>query len=721
MTANLTRFVRSQVLAFSGASIHDNILASGSSVSFRKTDELFGREGNPLVKPTHTISDPKEIFISYSHKDLKTAERLARALEGQGWSVWWDRTMFAGESFDESIQKALDGAECVIVIWSSHSVNSRWVRAEAYEGFDRKILVPVLGKKVRIPVPFNVIHTEDLTAWDGTTTSRSFLGLTDAIEIILGPPHRPLIPQFEVTYGGKQKKSSYKLAISPNHIVTRINRQKPFGGADRLNQKPAGWAAMERVFCYEHAGVEVYRITGPTKEVSQMRDRWISRLKRNWDIRFAGRVLCDPETRSPVLYTENLFVKFRDGIRPSTCRRILRSYGSIVKRDLSYAENAYFVQFPEGVGLEIFELAAKILSMTNVEFCHPELIWPAPRRAAFPEQWHLKPTVIRGNLVNQHAHVEAAWELSEGNGVTIAVIDDGFDLHHEEFATPWKIVAPRDIASCTENPSPGNADHAGTACAGVACANGFHHASGVAPKARLMPIRLPAALGSRYEADAFVWAADNGADVISCSWGPADAKWFEKEDPIRDQIVPLPDSTRLAIDYAIAHGRGGKGCVIIWAAGNGNECVDNDGYASNPRVIAVGACNDRGKRSPYSDFGKALWCCFPSSHGLLPSLTNGIWTTDRSGKAGFSWDDYTDDFGGTSSACQGGAGVAALILACNPVLRWDEVKDIIRRSCDQIDLLNGCYDTNAHSSQYGYGRINARRAVELAQAEAVPG
>ena len=80
-------------------------------------------------------------------------------------------------------------------------------------------------------------------------------------------------------------------------------------------------------------------------------------------------------------------------------------------------------------------------------------------------------------------------------------------------------------------------------------------ASGVAPGAKLMSIRLASGLGSQAEADAFVWAAQNGADVISCSWGPADGEWWNPNDPVHNQVVPLPDSTRLAIDFAINQGR----------------------------------------------------------------------------------------------------------------------------------------------------------------------
>jgi subtilisin family serine protease len=237
-----------------------------------------------------------------------------------------------------------------------------------------------------------------------------------------------------------------------------------------------------------------------------------------------------------------------------------------------------------------------------------------------------------------------------------------------------------------------------------------------------MPIRLASVLGSQAEADAFVWAAQHGADVISCSWGPADGDWTDPNDPVHNQVVPLPDSTRLAMEFAVNQGRNGKGCVILFAAGNGNESVSNDGYASFEKVIAVAACNDQSQKSAYSDFGPAVWCCFPSNHGL-PSLTPGIWTTDRSGALGYNSGkvslgdaagNYTNRFGGTSSACPGAAGAAALIISRNPNLRWDEVRDILKRSGDRIDEAGGSYDATGHSNFYGYGRVNAKKAVELA-------
>jgi subtilisin family serine protease len=139
-------------------------------------------------------------------------------------------------------------------------------------------------------------------------------------------------------------------------------------------------------------------------------------------------------------------------------------------------------------------------------------------------------------------------------------------------------------------------------------------------------------------------------------------------------------------------------------------------------VIAVAACNDSGVRSAYSDFGAAVWCAFPSNHGHH-SLTPGIWTTDRRGRDGYNSGsdslgdaagNYTNSFGGTSSACPGVAGVAALMLSVAPELSAAQVRERLKDSCDRIDEAGGSYDAQGHSPQYGYGRVNAASAVALA-------
>lgn len=521
-------------------------------------------------------------------------------------------------------------------------------------------------------------------------------------------------------YGGVDGHR-YALEDRGDVVVVRTKRQGARHDPSPLSRRSRSAASrLTPLFGFAPAGVGVYQ--APEGSSEQLAED----LDADPEVEFAGRGLRDG-FGAPVVYTENLFVKFVDGMSRGQCEEVIERHGLGVKRLLDYTANGYFVGPPQRIGRAVFSLGEELLERDEVALCHPELVREVNWRAAFSQQWHLHETEIGGQRIDAHASVAAAWELTEGDGIVIAVIDDGVEIEHEELVSAGKVVAPHSFAGTySDDPRPPEGANHGTACSGVACADGAFGAAGVAPRARLMPLRSSAALGSQGEADAFAWAADRGADVISCSWGPPDGRWWDPDDPAHDDVVPLPDATRLALDYAVDQGRGGRGCVIAWASGNGNESVDNDGYASYESVIAVGACNDTGKKSAYSDYGKALWCAFPSNHGE-PSLTPGIWTTDRSGAEGYNSGNptmgdaaghYTNSFGGTSSACPGVAGVAGLVLARNPDLRWDEVKDIIARTCDRIDEDSGQYDDAGHSPLYGYGRVNAAAAVRAAGGEA---
>ncbi len=113
-----------------------------------------------------------DIFISYARADKEKAELLANAFTRKGWSVWWDREIPPGKSFDETIENALSSARCVVVLWSKTSVSSRWVKTEAAEGAERGILVPALIDNVKIPLEFKRIEAADLSDWQGDSSHR---------------------------------------------------------------------------------------------------------------------------------------------------------------------------------------------------------------------------------------------------------------------------------------------------------------------------------------------------------------------------------------------------------------------------------------------------------------------------------------------------------------------------------------------------------------------
>src|SRR5206468_11997886 len=102
-----------------------------------------------------------------------------------------------------------------------------------------------------------------------------------------------------------------------------------------------------------------------------------------------------------------------------------------------------------------------------------------------------------------------------------------------------------------------------------------------------------------------------------------------------------PDATREAIDYATTHGRGGKGTVIFFAAGNSNDDTVHDNYVSYPGVTAVAASTNFDTRSSYSRFGAAVAVAAPSSGGSL-----GITTLDATGASGYSSQNFPNGFGG---------------------------------------------------------------------------
>ncbi len=123
-----------------------------------------------------------DVFVSYSSQDRERVRGLVGEIEAIGYSVWWDREIGAGEAFDREIEKAVDDARCIVVVWSQTSVESKWVRSEANEGLNKGILVPVSIEMVKPPLAFRMIQTIDIAAPDATAS------LVSAIAKLLPAP-----------------------------------------------------------------------------------------------------------------------------------------------------------------------------------------------------------------------------------------------------------------------------------------------------------------------------------------------------------------------------------------------------------------------------------------------------------------------------------------------------------------------------------------------------
>ena len=328
-----------------------------------------------------------------------------------------------------------------------------------------------------------------------------------------------------------------------------------------------------------------------------------------------------------------------------------------------------------------------------------------PDDPLFPEQWHLRNVGQGESTAGVDGRVSEAWDVTLGDPqIILAINDDGVDLNHPDFA--GKLEPELNYPSNWETLiGQGEFGGHGTSVAGVAGAKADDSVggAGVCPGCRVLPHLLGTSSGGGFQvtdqeiADGFKEMVDSGAAVINNSWG------YTLGDPIyvtpHQQLPPLPSVVSAAFDYAEQTGRGGKGTVIVWAAGNDNQELDD--YSGYPTTVAVAAVGDLGLKSYYSSFGPEVSVAAPSNGALT-----GI-TTTRAGGG------HTDAFGGTSSASPFITGVVGLILSANPTLTAAEVRDILAASASPIDPVFGDYQAG-HSDYYGAGLVNAYVAVQMA-------
>ena len=450
--------------------------------------------------------------------------------------------------------------------------------------------------------------------------------------------------------------------------------------------------------------------------------------------------------------TDKIIASFDPTADIAQMETLLGKYGLKVLKEYEELENTYLLQVTSSSGENPLKVANRLAEEENVVSAEPNMVnrfQPAfvPNDGYFPRQWHLR--ARNGLQLVAEASVRApeAWDVTRGErDVVVAVVDDGFDLTHPDFQGAGKVVSPKDYVDGDANPFPESStgDYHGTPCAGVAIAesNG-RGVVGVAHGCAFMPVRFPLSADDDLLIDIFEEIGQR-ADAISCSWGP----------PPVFAPLSLPVSAMLR-RLATTGGPRGKGCVICFAAGNYNAPVKDlnnrgctwpdygsgrlrrttgpilNGFAANPNVIAVSASTSLNKHSAYSNWGAEISVCAPSNnfHPLdqrqfVPG--RGIWTTDNEafGKGFTARSRYTGQFGGTSSATPLVTGVAALALSANPDLTASEVKDVLQASADKIvdpdpDIVlgtnRGQYNQQGHSDWFGFGKVNAARAVTEAQ------
>jgi len=326
----------------------------------------------------------------------------------------------------------------------------------------------------------------------------------------------------------------------------------------------------------------------------------------------------------------------------------------------------------------------------------------------YKDQWHLTGSFEKSNI-----HIQEVWEKGfTGKSVVVGVVDDSLEGSHPDLNANYFPELSHDFNDKDDDPSPAingkyGTDKHGTSVGGVVAAVADNGICGVgaAYNAQISGLRLISApTTDADEAQALSYHPEE-IDIYSNSWGPAPTKL----------IAPGPLYEE-AMANSIANGRDGKGNIYVFAAGNGKQYDNNvnyNGYASSRYTIAVGAVDDNGVQSYYSEPGASMLLTAPSNGNTI-----GITTTDLTGAQGYSATECTNDFGGTSSATPLVSGIISLMLEANPDLTWRDVQDILVHTTRKNDPDDEDWTENGAglhvNHKYGFGLVNADAAVTMA-------
>ena len=323
-------------------------------------------------------------------------------------------------------------------------------------------------------------------------------------------------------------------------------------------------------------------------------------------------------------------------------------------------------------------------------------------------QWHLNNNDQFRNSAGFDIGVEDVWPTYTGDGITVAVVDDGMHYTHEDL---------KDNVDTTLNHNYNTNDtdiydyfewH-GTAVAGlIAAKDNDKGVRGVAPEATIYGYNYLEAVSDANRADAMTRNSATTA-VSNNSWGPRDY----------GEPNPIASTWEMAVTDGVTNGYDGKGVVYVWSAGNGAEDDDDsnlDEIANYYAIVPVCAVGHDDKRADYSEPPANLWVCGPSSSGRVgqPRIT----TTDNGNR-------YWGRMGGTSASAPIVSGVVALVREANDALTWRDVKLILAASARKNDAGNTSWEQGAlkygsttdrynFNHEYGFGMVDAKAATDLA-------
>lgn len=407
----------------------------------------------------------------------------------------------------------------------------------------------------------------------------------------------------------------------------------------------------------------------------------------------------------------------------------------------TYPSNVFVLQASDARAAA--RAAARLAQESSVTISHPVRrrpmrlhgsFAPRPNDPLWGQQWHLEDRDTNtAEQLGFDLDARSAWATTRGAGVIVAQGDDGIELNHPDLQANTAGTPHHDFVNGTSSGYPlGSGSIHATAVAGLiaAQANNALGVSGVAPEARLASWVIFDASGyftDEIQSGQMFGYASNIVSVQNHSWGNADVT----------HLAPGVLEVQ-GIANAVQQGRGGRGVVMVRAAGNEQAQMNDandDGFANDPQAITVGAVRNTGRVTSYSTPGACvLVAAFSDDTGVdigegvitnYPTLA----TTDRQGSLGYNantlggYADYAyggTGFGGTSGSTPQISGLCALILSANPALSYRDVQQVLMLSARQLDPADPNLRTNGAGfplSHYtGFGVPDAGTAVALAKA-----
>lgn len=489
---------------------------------------------------------------------------------------------------------------------------------------------------------------------------------------------------FRYSVGGR------RITLSPakNTIVARYEEGVPRGDRAGIAQQEAGVGPILTRFEVPAEKFTIYPFSPPLGGKGISATTAITRLDSSPSVVRAAQVyqLGDKQ----VVATDRILVRFGRGqsYRVQTLEVMGFEY-------LAEIDGTFVFRLPSTE--DPLDVANRLATLDWVQYAEPDLvtIGGRPRVVATGGVQGLQAS--RQQYAITITQTDLAWNTRSGMpSIKIAILDDGVDTTHPSLA--GSIVDAYDAIYNRSGSLPNPWDTHGTACAGIAAAKSgvTGDLRGVAGGCSILAIRIaqsPArgqrwATANSYIASGIDWAVRRGVDVLSCSWGGG-----------------APSSAIVeALGRARQEGRGGKGCVIVAAAGNDSANVEFPGNVIG--VLAVSGTNEFDEfKTPYTHDGENWWGSNfgPEVDVAAPSVH--IYTADVVGPGGDAPGDFATSFNGTSAATPFVAGAAALILSAKSSLSESDVRRVIRESADRV----GQYPYAAQRNDYlGYGRLNVR-------------